>query len=300
MIEYYIDKNVKKKLDIMIDRVTRNNPKRDAVLIVEGAEGEGKTNTSIANAYYIKQKTGREIHLFFRLESMVKFAQETEAKIIIWDEPALDALSTDWYKKTNQDLIRLLMVARKKRHFFIFNFTKFYKFSEYIVVDRGLGMIHMYSRHETEPGRFVYIKKKNLERLFLGWKISKKRLYKKFTTFRGNYPNVLEKYFDEMDITVENIMHARYEDYEREKDKAILSVGKEKSETKGDVKLKREFSELKSKIRLLKYPIRTQKELASQLDIHPRTIRGWVLSENGGEEGGFPKEIEGGENPNTD
>lgn len=232
---YALENRLVKKLDLMIARCEQLHPKKDAVLICEGAEGEGKSNSSTAIAYYIKKKTNRTINMFFRLEPLIKFAQSTEGQIIIWDEPALDALSTDWYKEANKDLMRLLMTVRKKRHFFIFNFTKFYKFSEYIVVDRSLGLIHMYSRNETEPGRFVYIKKKNLERLFLGYKISKKRLYRPLTSFRGNFPDIIEKHFEKMGISVEGKVNATYDDYEIEKDKAIMSIGNEKKVSKRDI-----------------------------------------------------------------
>lgn len=289
-LNYFLEKPIIKKLDLMLERCTTNHPKRDAVLIVEGGEGEGKTNTSIANAYYLKYKSKRDIHLFFKLKSLVEFAQATENKIIIWDEPALDSLSTDWYKKTNQDLIRLLMVARKKRHFFMFNFTKFYKFSEYIIVDRGLGLIHMYSRREIEPGRFVYIRKKNLERLYLGWRISKKRLYRKYATSRGSYPDILEKYFDKMGITVEDIPNATYQDYEREKDKAIASVGRDKVESKADIKLQNEYIDLKIRVGRLKPPIKNNKELCEQLNLNRKTLYTWGNLKKEAEIGGFPKE----------
>lgn len=294
-LNYFIEKPIIKKLDLMLERCMTNHPKRDAVLIVEGGEGEGKTNTSIANAYYLKCKSKRDIHLFFKLKSLIEFAQNTENQIIIWDEPALDSLSTDWYKKTNQDLIRLLMVARKKRHFFIFNFTKFYKFSEYIVVDRALGLIHMYSRREVEPGRFVYIRKRNLEKLYLGWKTSKKRLYRKFATSRGSYPDVLEKYFDKMGIYVEGKL-ATYQDYEKEKDKAISSVGKEKFESKLDLKLQNDLINLKKAIGSLELPVKTQTELAIKLNIDRKTLYKWGNLKKDDEMGGFPKEIEVGEN----
>jgi intein/homing endonuclease len=38
----------------------------------------GKSNTACANAYYVKLKTGKDIHLFFRLEPLIRMAQQTE------------------------------------------------------------------------------------------------------------------------------------------------------------------------------------------------------------------------------
>lgn len=276
-LPYSLEKRLVRKLDFMIARCEQDNPKRDAALIVEGAEGEGKTDSSLACAYYVKKKTGRTITLFFSLTTLVEYAKTHDRGNYIWDEPALDALKQDWYKKSNADLMRLLMTARKKRHFYFFNFTKFYKFSEYIVVDRSLGMIHMYSRNEIEPGRFVYVRKKHLEGLYLGWSRSKKRLYKKFSSFRGSFPNI-EKFWDEMDITVigydgQTYQHATYDDYNREKDKAISSIGRENILEKD--KWKEELYILRRKLSNLRFPIKTQTEFAQNISTPLQTFRDW-------------------------
>lgn len=275
-LKYGLENRLLKKLDLMISRCVQEHPKKDALLMNEGSEGEGKSNSSVAEAYYIKSKTGRPIHLFFKLDSLIKFAQSTEDKIIIWDEPAIDSLATDHYKEINKDLIRLLMSVRKRRHFMIFNFTKFYKFAEYIVVDRALGMVHMYSRRGIEPGRFVYIKQRKLEPLFTGYKFSKKRLYKKFKSFSGTFPDVMEKYFDKMDITVEDKPHATYKDYEVQKDLAIQSIGVKKI---SEDKMK--LQELQSKIAIFGKNLKTipknQTALAKFFGINRETLRKWGL-----------------------
>ena len=276
-LEYFLDGMLLKKIDLMIARCVQPNPKRDALLLNEGAESEGKTNSSIAEAYYVKCKTKREVHLFFGLQHLIDFAQKTENKIIIWDEPALDALSTDWYKNTNKDLMRLLMMARKKRHFFIFNLTKFHKFSEYIVVDRALGMVHMYSRDEKTPGRFIYVRKKNLEHLFLAYRSSKKRLYKRYCSFYGSFPNIMEKHFDKMGFFVEGKSNATYQDYERVKDKAIMSIGK-KEDTKQDKannKYLKQLNDFRANVGRLTFPILTQKEFNAKFGISKVTFKTW-------------------------
>lgn len=271
-LQYGLEKRLVKKIDLMIDRCEQKNPKRDAVLICEGSEGEGKTNSSVAISYYIKSKTQRDIHIFFRLEGLIKFAQENKGKIIIWDEPALDSLGSDWYKRVNKDLIRLLMTVRKNRHFFIFNFTRFYRFSEYIIVDRGLGLVHMYSRNEIQPGRFVYIKRRDLEALYTTYKKSKKRIYKSLTSFRGNFPEVMEKHFDKMDICVEGKVHATLADYEKQKDLGIMSIGEKKKEVN---KEKEELAKLKVRIASINLKMTNRKQLADQLGISERTLNRW-------------------------
>lgn len=283
-LKYQLENRLIKKIDLMTERCQQPHPRRDAVLIMEGPEGEGKTNSACAIAYKVKHDTGRPINLFFRLEGMIKMAQSTEGQIFIWDEPSLDSLGADHYKEINKNLMRLLMTCRIKRHFFIFNFTKFYKFSEYIVVDRALGLIHMYSKNELIPGHFIYVKRRALEALYTGYKVSKKRLYKKLTSFHGRFPDILEKlmpdgskYFDKMGINVEGIQNATYEQYEAEKNKAIMSIGNEKEKVNKD---KQALRALKGIIYSLKLPITTKEELAAQFRVRGAAISQWAKYKN--------------------
>lgn len=257
--QYYIDNNLLIKLNLMIKRCIQDKPKRDAVLICEGGEGEGKTTMSVGIAYYVSYITGRPFsnkNIFFRADDLLKFAQETEGQIIIYDEPALDMLSNESWKKEQRSMIKLLMMARKKRHFFIFNLTKFYKFPEYVVVDRALGMVHVYSRNEIEAGRFVYIKRKGLEYLYNSYRTSKKRSYKKYAVLRGTFPDVLDKLID---VSL----------YEKEKDKAIMNIGESTKETRESKMLKHYRRLFASSILL------TTEEKAKILKVSTRTIEKW-------------------------
>jgi hypothetical protein len=270
-LEYSLEKRYIRKLDIMLERCINPQVRKDALLIIEGGEGEGKTNASEATAYYLKCESGMDIHMFFRLNAMYEFAKSTTNKIIIWDEPSLDFLSTDWHKKWNSDLIRLLMTCRKKRHFFIFNFVKFYKFNEYIVVDRALGLVHIYSRKEVQAGRLAYIKKHNLEHLYNDYKQKKLRNYKKYRAFGGCFPLVEDK-LDKMGIFIEGVPNCNLEMYEKLKDKAISGLGN--VEIKLDKSLQK-LDILKKSIGLLKFPIKTQAEFANRIGISDKTLRNW-------------------------
>lgn len=276
--EYTLEKRLVKKLDLMIDRITQENPKLDAVLANEGGEGLGKSNSSVAEAYYVKVKTKREAHLFFRLKPLIEFAKKTKNKIIIWDEPSLDSLTADRMKEINRDLTKLMMTCRKKRHFFIFNWVKFWKFDEYLQVDRCLAIIHMYARKQIEYGRFFYIPKKYLESLRNDFLQRKQRNYLKYRLFGGKFPDIMQQHFDKMGFFVEGIPNATYEVYEREKDRAINSIG-EKEEDKGlkEIKLERELRNLKyliSKVDIKN--TNTKEELARQLKISVRNLQKWA------------------------
>ena len=260
-LNYYMDNALYAKIKLMINRVTHKTNKKDSLLLIEGGEGEGKTNLAFQVAYLVKYETGREFttkNIFYSAEKLVKFAQNTKGQIIVYDEPALDMLGGEWWKKEQLDLVKLLMMARKNRHFLIFNITKFYKFNEYIVVDRSIGMIHVYSRHEIEPGHFVYIKKKAVEFLFNSYKSSKRRDYRKYSSLRGTFPDFVEGILD-------------MEQYERDKDRAIMSVGDTKVS-----KWKQDLDKFKGMVGKLKCPIKTKEDLAEQMGISRRTLTNWL------------------------
>ena len=262
-----IEKQLIRKLDRVVRGITQKSPKEDAVIINEGKEGKGKTNSSIVESVYVSLKTKRPIHLFFRLENLIKFAQSTKEKIIIWDEPALDSLSTEQVSKLNRNMLRLFMTVRKKRHFFIINYTKFWKFPEYIVVDRSNGMIHM---REDKIGRFLYIRKKKLEFLWNDYRTKHKRSYRKSMTFGGRMPLIMEKHFDKLNISVNDIPNASYKDYEKSKDDAILSIGKVAAKNdKNKIKL----DELRRKISQIDGI--TQMDMAQQLGVDATRLREW-------------------------
>jgi hypothetical protein len=222
----------------------------------------------------VKILTGRPIHLFFRLEEMMKFAQKTEKQIIIWDEPALDSLSTDQLNTLNRDMLRLFMTIRKKQHFFIINFTKFWKFPEYMIVDRALGMIHVYSRREMEIGRYLYIPKRNLERLWNDYRKQKKRNYKAFTLFHGTFPEVMEEYFECFDISIGNKDHCTLKDYEEQKDIGINSIGDNKSKmSKKELALWKKINGLRLRVALAKGEIR--EKFAQSLGINRTRLIEW-------------------------
>jgi len=225
---YPIEDRLIQKIDLMIKRCTQNTPKRDAVLLFEGAEGEGKTTYSVAVGYYVAWRTGREFNhtkVFFDLRKMIDHLKSTDNQIVVWDEPALQSLSKDALSVIVKDLERLLLMARKKRHFIMINIAYFNKFSEYIVWQRPLGMVHVYSRNEIQPGRFVYIRKKNLEKLWYDWKIKHKRNYRRYCSkgIRGTFPDVMNP-----DYKNNVLSYFDMDYYEREKDAAIMRIGAEK------------------------------------------------------------------------
>jgi hypothetical protein len=258
-------------LDYMSERVTKQHPTLDACLQNSGNEGEGKTNASLVEAAYFQMKTGRPISLFFKTSSCLKFAQSTREQIIILDEPSFETLGMDFQTAAYKDFLRLTSTMRVRRHILIVNFAKFWKFPDFLVVDRALCMIHLYSKQGKDPGRFLYIKKKNLEPLWNGYKKGGKRLYGALKSFGGRFPYIMDRLWDKLDIRVEDIEHSRLKDYDNIKDKAIEGIGVKKDKKRE--KDLRKLLELRYKLGNLK---RINLELlAAELGIASARLREW-------------------------
>lgn len=263
--EYYINEKLREKLDLMIERVVEH--KFDNLIIIDGKEGYGKSNLASGIAYYIAYKSKREFsinNVFFSIDEMIDFAIKTEKQVIWWDEAALGGLALESYRKIQIKLLKLLMIARKKQHFYIFVIPKYFKLRE-AIIDRAVALVHSYSRDEVTRGRFAYYKTDSLERMYLYWMKSRQKGYKKFFNFLGTFPESLPLIIDE-------------KEYDKKKDNAILSLGESEVENK-------KFIELTNKLKALQYvyatiPDISQKILAKHGKISTKTISRWKNMKN--------------------
>ncbi len=212
--KYSMDEMYLSKLDLMIKRMKGTD---DAILLLDGDEGQGKTEFAVGTCYYVSQQMNRKYdvdNVFFDLDEGMMFASQTHDQIIHFDEGALGLLSTQWWNKNQQKFLQLVMTARKKRHFMIICIPKFYKMNQYIVEERSIGLIHVYSRKNLHKGRFCYFTKAKKERLFQDWRRKKIKNYRKYYSFHGSFVQTMKKVF-----TPEQLV-----EYERKKDKAIESI----------------------------------------------------------------------------
>jgi len=215
--EYFMDKALISKIDMMIKRMQGTD---DNVLGIDGSEGQGKTEMATGICYYVSYKTGRKYtmdNIFFDLEKAIAFAGNTKDQIIHIDEGALGLLSIQWNTKIARQFIQLVMTARKKRHFMVICIPKFYKLNAYVVEERMIGLVHIYSRKNLKKGYFVYFTRNALDDLYDDWKRKRKKTYKLHYRLHGTFVMTMDKIF-----TPEQMR-----EYDRKKDEAIMSIVKE-------------------------------------------------------------------------
>lgn len=283
-LDFAFEKRLYKKLRVMCRRITHKN--LDAFLINEGYEGDGKTNSSLVEAIIVQQllaeKFHSDIHVFFKISSAIEFVKRTKNKIIILDEPALELLSVDSQTTTNKDFFRLTSLIRKRGHFFILNFTKFWKFPEFIVVDRALGMVRMNTKNGKHPGRFIYIRRKKLSILWNEKKKHNKKIYQKVKSFGGVMPYLMVQIFSNFVIHVEGKAHCSYDEYDNIKDEAIESIGEEKV-SKKELFMREKIEKFQWGVANLwkRFPTLTQADVAAHFGISSARLREWITALKG-------------------
>ena len=226
--QYNMDDAYVHKLDLMIKRM---NGTDDNVLPVDGDEGQGKSEFTVGTCYYVAYKTGRTYNvdnIFFDLDKVIKFASSTKEQIIHFDEAVLGLLTTNWQNKLQQKFIKLVMVARKKKHFIVLCIPKFHRLPQYLIEERAIGLAHVYSRNNLHKGRFCYFTKKMKDKLYEDWRRTKIKNYKKYNVFRGSFVQAMKRVFTEEQI----------KQYDDKKDAAILSLGEDEKDKKTDRQIK--------------------------------------------------------------
>lgn len=267
--QYSLETKLVQRLDNMIKRNIRN--KADHLIIIDGDEGTGKSTLASMCAYYISYKMNKPFsvdNVFFDLDKMLKFASETANQVIVWDEAAISALAAEWYKKEQTKLLKFLMVARKKGHFYFFCIPRFYKLNQTLAVDRSVALIHTYARKQIQLGRFFYYRKSDKEALYEEWTKRKAKRWFKYRRFGGTFSDAMARVLD-------------YAEYDKRKDEAIKNILKEKERVKSKREIQLEKENINLKLGVTKMPQElgvTQKQLAKSLNVAERTIREWKKS----------------------
>jgi len=259
--KFYMERYLIAKLDMMVKRMEGTD---DNVVCIDGDEGQGKTNLAAGLCYYISSKTGRTYtpkeSIFFNLDELIEVAAKGKDLILHWDEGALGGMSMQWWNKNQQKFIQLLMIARKKRHFIVICIPRFYKLNEYILVDRSIALLHVYSRNNIHKGRFCYYTKRNKERLVEDWRRKHVKNYKRHKSFWGTFPEYMDKFIFNKE---------QLKEYDKKKDNAIesITIKAEKRDTIMEKRIQRLVKAMEM------FPKLKRSEQAELLGVSEETIR---------------------------
>jgi len=236
--------------------------KHQNLVITDGKEGFGKSTLTAACAYYMAHKMKRPMKLFFDAKKLMEVAKDTQDEILIWDDAAYAGLTVESYNKLIIDLIKIIWLARKKRNTYFINIQEFFRLKE-LLVSRAIALFHVYSPDKIKVGKYAYFNEDYLIRLYDDWQRRKQKNYKKYYTFRGSFPNVLYKIFDE-------------KEYEDLKDEAILKIGDDVKKVGRGSRTELNYNNLKKKVSELPNKLGiTNVKLAKELNMSDSTLTRW-------------------------
>jgi len=257
---FYIEKRLDKILNIMLHKLD----KRDVWILIDGREGDGKTNLASYLMYWFSCHTKRKFSInnfYYDANSLREFAQTNYNEIINWDEAAIGGLSSQYFERSQLYLIQVGMTCRIRHHIIIMCIPEFQKLKDYFI-SRANCLIRVYVKNE-KYGRYHVYSRKKLKMLYETYKRSRRLRYFKYRSFGGYCPEVFSKLFTEEQIKI----------YDRRKNEMITNIGKNPRTEM--TKEKEEIKKLKYSLSMLKFPINTKQEFADKLGLDQSTIFLW-------------------------
>jgi len=257
----YIHDKLAKVIQIFAKKRKMNN---DNLLIISGNTGTGKSNLAALCCAYYSYLTGityDNSRVFFKSEEFIKDAITSYDRIFHYDESLFSAMAMDWQTKEQKELIKMLLLCRKKRHFYVFCIPDYFKLKDTIKEEKCDGLI--WTRlFKNKPGFFEYYRKKKRVALLNYYGRNKKKAWFKFRSFKGTFAKNLPRILDE-------------ERYDADKDKAIASL---LDKPKNDKLSKTELKLLKLQKQMGCLPTKLnikQKDLAKVIGTTPKTLIQW-------------------------
>ena len=163
---YFMDTVLKSNLDnYFIKGVMK---KWDAVMLITGMEGSGKSTAAMGIAKYCdptfpgeplndgttRRTCDRIVFTQKEFEDAVHKAKPGQA--IVWDEMVLGGLAQDAATEAQKALIKLMTTIRKKRLFLFFIIPSIFMLRMYFAVQRARALIHFFSPDGVSRGQFKF------------------------------------------------------------------------------------------------------------------------------------------------
>lgn len=279
-LNYFLSGPKIQTLDWFCSRVSGER-KFQNVIGTDGMEGYGKSTITSADAYYMAFRLRRPLKLFFDIDALNNYSLSSKDEILIWDDVALSGLTLEGYNQQIVKLIKILLLARKKRHTYFLNIQEVFRMKEPLVA-RMVGMNHVYSPDGLSLGNYCYYNEKQVRFMYHVWATKKRKMYK-YYSYKARFPNVLYKIFDE-------------KEYEDLKDQAIQSI----QETKKPIRINKNLLNKEKKLDILQKKIGSLAvetgsvpKMAEYLNINQDTLYSWANKPEKGADASVSEAVKG-------
>jgi len=160
----YLDGKLKVKLD-NIKKIMKKG--WDAVILLDGMEGSGKSTLSFICGWYISDGKITINNICEGSEDAVKKLEKLpDGSLLIIDEGSLMFSSKEVMRKEQRTLIKILQVIRQKCMCLIIVSPSIFDLNKYIAIDRSRFLLHVYTDKDLNRGRFSYFSQKKKSFLY--------------------------------------------------------------------------------------------------------------------------------------
>lgn len=182
--EFYFDKRLYTSLVKKVRKSVQKKDK-DRVIIVDGAEGGGKSTFTFQMAKILCPSFNLKDICFTSEEFIRAISRAKPYDCIVYDEAFTGLSSRGALSEVNRMLVSLMMEMRQKNLFVIIVLPTFFLLDKYVAMWRARDLFHIYERN-GERGFWVYYNRNKKKLLYLKGK--KEYIYSGVkSNFRGRF-----------------------------------------------------------------------------------------------------------------
>ena len=247
--DYYIEPNLKKRLLDDVIKKSLDKEDRDYVLVIDGAEGSGKSTFALQIGRYIDPSLDLS-RVCFDGESFQKaIINSNKGQCVIFDEAFVGLSSRSAVSRMNNTIVSMMMQMRQKNLFVIIVLPSFFLLDKYVAMWRCKYLLHVYER-KLRRGYFIGFTEKKKKGLYL--------LGKKGFSYKSSYSKAKGRFYGKFAIGEKEVE----EEYRTKKAKAFERFSEEelidRDYSKTEVKILRmalykALCEIKDKFTLTNY-----------------------------------------------
>lgn len=147
VVDYYIEKRLKKNLDVIKHRILSKD--KDYVMVVDGGEGTGKSTLAIQMGKYVDPSLNLDRITFTGEDFRKAIIGAQKGQCVIYDEAITGLSSTQSLSKINNMLKSLMMQMRQKNLLVIVVIPTIFALDRYVAIFRARVLIHTYETPKT-------------------------------------------------------------------------------------------------------------------------------------------------------
>jgi len=214
---YYMEKELKGNLDILKKAIADN---WDGLIVVDGAEGSGKSVFTQQLAYYCDPTLNADRICFTPDEFKETVLGAEKFQAVVYDEAFLGLSSRKTMSDTNHSIVSMLTEIRQKNLYIFIVLPTYFDLDKYVAIWRSRALVHVYA-NKFERGYFTFYDFKGKKQMY----VYGKKFYnynRKYASFAGTFPDIypvgreeytekkfesLQKYNRSKESTTERTLH---------------------------------------------------------------------------------------------